>query len=129
MNEETHGQLCEEILEYLALEHPNQLLRLMLSPGIPISDLTFAAEIAGRISDSKEVMPILLGLLQHPDPVVREGAIYGLAHHVDAAVIAELQRLVTTDLSPAVRTAAYDLAHPAADHRLVATDGEVPLQP
>ena len=103
------GQLCEELFEYLAVEHPDQLVRLLLSMKMPISDLTFAAEIAGRIDDSSTVRPILLGLLCHPDPVVREGAIYGLARHVDSAVIAELRRLTATDLSPAVRTAASDL--------------------
>lgn len=103
------GQLCEELFDYLAVEHPDQLVRLLLSMKMPASDLTFAAEIAGRIDDSRKVRPVLLALLKHPDPVVREGAIYGLARHVDPSVIAELQRLVTTDLSPAVRTAASDL--------------------
>jgi HEAT repeat protein len=81
----------------------------MQSPKMPITDLTFAAEIAGRIDDSEKVRPILLGLLQHPAPIVREGAIYGLAGHVDSSVISELKRLTATDLSRAVRTAAADL--------------------
>ena len=103
------GQLCEEMFEYLAAECPSQLVRLLLSKKMPVPDLTFAAEIAGRIEDSSKVRPILLGLLAHADPVVREGAIYGLASHVDTAVVSELRRLVATDLSPAVRSAASDL--------------------
>lgn len=103
------GELCEEMFEYLADEHPSQLVLLLLSKKMPVSDLTFAAEIAGRIDDSNMVRPVLLGLLAHPDPVVREGAIYGLARHVDAAVASELRRLADTDLSAAVRSAASDL--------------------
>lgn len=102
------GQLCEEMFEFLAVEYPSQLVRLLLSKKMPISDLTFAAEIAGRINDSSKVRPVLLGLLAHPDPVVREGAIYGLARHVDAVVVSEIRRLVASDLSPAVRSAASD---------------------
>jgi hypothetical protein len=103
------GELCEEMFEYLADEHPSQLVRLLLSKRMPVSDLTFAAEIAGRIDDSNMVRPVLLGLLAHPDSVVREGAIYGLARHVDAAVASKLRRLADMDLSAAVRSAASDL--------------------
>ena len=102
------GKLCEALFEYLAAEHPDQLLAL-LSMRIAATDLTFAAEIAGGIDDSAKVRPALLVLFRHHDAVVREGAIYGISRHIDDTVKFELQRLVRSDPSAAVRSAASDL--------------------
>jgi hypothetical protein len=99
---------CEAVFEFLAENHPPQLLKLIASNRLRATDLTFAAEIAGRLADSTAVRRTLLPLLSHADAVVREGAIYGLAPHADQTVRSELARLSASDPSPAVRQAATD---------------------
>jgi hypothetical protein len=99
---------CEGAFEYLSSKHPDNLLRLIESGTLADRDLTFAAEIAGRIDDDGAVRRALLPLLSHPAAFVREGAIYGLAAHVDALVRAHLTRLAADDSSAAVRNAAAD---------------------
>lgn len=99
---------CEAMFKYLAAYYPPQLLRLLGSTRLSNADLTFAAEIAGSIDDSESVRAALLPLLKHADSVVREGAIYGLAEHLDGPTRARLRRLAENDPSPAVRTVARD---------------------
>lgn len=51
--------------------------------GIRSAALTFAAEAVGRHYDSAVAVPALLLLLQHRDPVVREGTLVGLGYHLE----------------------------------------------
>ena len=98
----------EALFERLAKEDPARLLRMLksdLSPG----HLTHAAEIAGRELPSEQVVATLLELLRHGSPLVREGAIYGLAAHRSKAVDAELKSLFERDASPGVRAAAESI--------------------
>jgi HEAT repeat protein len=102
---------CEEEFAFLAKRHPTRLLSLIggelqTRPEL----LTFAAEAAGRISSTSAVIASLLPLLTHPDPVVREGAIYGLQPHLEGSIEARaaLRELAVADLSPGVRDAARD---------------------
>ena len=97
---------CEAMFEYLAERYPSELLRLVTSAKLRPTDLTFAAEIAGRIRDGQQVRKALLPLLRHTHPVVREGAIYGLAHHLDETVKQSLEDLAQRDSSRAVREVA-----------------------
>ena len=99
---------CEAAFEFLADNHPSELIGLIVSNRLGPTDLTFAAEIAGRLSDGAAVRRTLLPLLMHDDAVVREGAIYGLALHADETVRAALIRNSACDPSPAVRQAAAD---------------------
>jgi len=99
---------CEAAFEYLAEHSPPHLLQLIERGKLDAADLTFAAEIAGRVADSVAVRHTLLALLSHPEAVVREGAIYGLARHLDSAVRQQLSELAAKDPSAAVRTAAAD---------------------
>ncbi len=101
-------QPCEAMFEFLAANHPHDLLALLHSSRLSSSDLTYAAEIAGTISDSALVRPILAALLEHPQSVVREGAVYGLARHLDAGIRSRLQAIAASDPSRGVRTAAQD---------------------
>lgn len=68
--------MSEALYDRLAADDPDGLLRL-IENGLPVADLTFAAESAGRIDPARS-RPVLLRLLEHRDPVVREGALYGL---------------------------------------------------
>jgi HEAT repeat protein len=99
---------CEAAFEFLAENYPPELLKLIGSDRLRGTDLTFAAEIAGRLSDGAAVRRTLLPLLMHDDAVVREGAICGLAQHGDETVRAALIRHSASDPSPAVRQAATD---------------------
>ncbi|HSN97755.1 MAG TPA: HEAT repeat domain-containing protein [Candidatus Nanopelagicales bacterium] len=99
---------CEGAFEYLAAHHPRHLLRLIQGGKLEHADLTFAAEIAGRLRDEGAVQRALLPLLSHPEAVVREGAIYGLSRHLNASVRERFAELAAKDPSAAVRSAAAD---------------------
>lgn len=99
---------CEGAFEFLALNHAEQLLRLIALEKLAPADLTFAAEIAGRLADSDAVRRTLVPLLDQQEAVVREGAIYGLTRHLDQEVRERLLELAAKDPSAAVRTAAAD---------------------
>jgi HEAT repeat protein len=99
---------CEGAFEYLAASHPSNLFDVISSGLLDPADLTFAAEIAGRVPDSKAVRRALLPLLSHREAVVREGAIYGLHQHTDDVVRESLERIAAGDASSAVRRAAVD---------------------
>jgi HEAT repeat protein len=99
---------CEGAFEFLAGKYPTSLLQLIAEGRLDVADLTFAAEIAGRICRSEAVVRTLRPLLTHSSAVVREGAIYGLANHLDDSLRAEVRRMSGEDASVAVRTAAAD---------------------
>ena len=98
----------DALFERLATQDPARLVR-MLKSGLEPALLTHAAEIAGRELPSDAVLHTLLELLAHESPLVREGAIYGLAAHVGDQVDTGLRKLAENDPSPGVRTAAHDV--------------------
>ena len=102
-------QPCEAMFEHLAQCHPDQLLRLVNAQQLPPIELSFAAEAAGTLANSPAVRNTLLRMLRHGDAVVREGAIYGLARHVDEEILRELRQVAATDPSPGVQEAAANL--------------------
>ena len=70
-------------------------------------DLTFIAERLGR----RDPVPLrwIELLVRHASPVVREGAVYGLAPHAAVpSVRLTLQEIAGTDPSPGVRSAARE---------------------
>lgn len=107
----TYGGPCEAAFEFLAQNHPSALLMLVESNKLEPTDLTFAAEIAGRITEEnlqQRVRRALLPLLNHSASYVREGAVYGLANHHSLPVRRALEKLVESDESPGVKTVARD---------------------
>ncbi len=100
---------CQEAFEYLAVHAPESLLALVTSGRLAVADLTFAAEVAGRVADGDRVRGALVPLLEHASAVVREGALYGLAHHLDGSTRERIQAIARRDSSVGVRTAAADL--------------------
>jgi HEAT repeat protein len=99
----------EAAFAHLAKNNPQRLLSLLDDQDLTISLRTFAAEAAGGIELSAAAVPSLLPLLEHPSAVVREGAVYGLANHLDYAGVREQLGLVASgDVSPGVRRAALD---------------------
>jgi hypothetical protein len=87
-----------------------------------VAELTYAAELLGRCpDDAKEsnggtAVDALLRLSRDEHPVVREGAVYGMAGHMsDERVRARLSEMATWDTSEGVRNAASEAAQePAA---------------
>ncbi len=100
--------VSEAMFDYLALHFPMELLSLVSSEVLAPPTLTFAAEIAGKVSDSQAVRAALVPLLDHESALVREGAIYGLRDHIDATVAKKVRALAKHDPSPGVRQAASD---------------------
>jgi HEAT repeat protein len=106
--------VSENELRRLASETPERLLALLRDPTTDIVTLTFGAEIAGRFINTNDTRDVLIVLLSHGDPVVREGAIYGLVHHLDDEICALLRFARDSDESPGVRAAAAEaLSEPA----------------
>jgi HEAT repeat protein len=104
---------CEAAFEYLSRRYPESLLRVIRSGLLLPADLTFAAEIAGRADTSEdEIRTALIPLLAHEDAAVREGAIYGLAGHIDRATRERIESLARSDSSAGVRAAAADALSP-----------------
>ena len=99
---------CEAMFEYLAENYPTALVQLVQDGALRYTDLTFAAEIVGRLDDSPVVRKTLEPLLSHREAVVREGAIYGLGNHLNDDSRNLLRFLFRQDNSPAVRSAAAD---------------------
>jgi len=104
-----------ELVEW-ASRDPQRLVNVLKSDLLRSSDLTFAAEAAGAIEDSDIVRDALCALLKHESPLVREGAIYGLVHHLDDSVVVSLRRIVDLDPSPGVRDAAADALGECDEH-------------
>ena len=71
-------------------------------------DLTFAAEELSTV-ETDIAMPILLYLINHENPMVREGAVYGLAGFLkNKQAIEALKTISIEDDSVGVRSAAID---------------------
>lgn len=99
---------CEALFEYLATNHPRDLVSLVQCKNIEPTDLTFALEWVGEIEDSSLVRSTLISYLEDESAIVREGAIYGLQKHLDDSVEAFLQAIAQNDPSEGVRLAAQD---------------------
>ena len=104
-----HKVHCQALFEELALNDPGALLTLLKpEAGLKVSDLTFAAEIAGRALPTELVESLWLDLLKHECPAVREGALYGLDNHPTSAVREAVRRMAFVDPSPAIRSVAVE---------------------
>jgi HEAT repeat protein len=93
----------------MATENPVLLAAILryLSTS-PLATLSFAAEAAGNIEEFSSVRDILLNLLKHKSALVREGAIYGLARHIDEEMFDTIRNIGFNDPSPGVREAALE---------------------
>ena len=100
---------CENLFERLAVRDPARLVGYLAPDGLPQHLLTFAAEVAGRELPPDLVTEPLLTLLDHPSAVVREGAVYGIAYHLeDPRARRRIEEMASGDPSQGVRLAASD---------------------
>lgn len=99
----------QDNFEYLAHYDAPRLLRWIVSGDLSDATLTFAAEAAGFIANSVAVLGVLVPLLKHDSPPVREGAVYGLQRHLHEPQAREaLKRVAAGDASLGVREAAQE---------------------
>ncbi len=99
---------CENMYEFLVRNHEAELCTWVASGALQDTDLTFAAEALGDAKDSDAARVALLPLLDAPSSLIREGAIYGLARHMNETVAARLAQLAVGDPSPAIRECARE---------------------
>lgn len=97
---------CEAAFRFLVARYPDSLLLLIESGRMEAADLTYAVEIAGEMPWSQDNCRVLMAMLGHVSPMVREGALYGLAFHPRQEVLERISEVARTDKSPAVREAA-----------------------
>lgn len=90
----------------MSVSDPEGLIAALSNAELPPWELTFAAEAAGHLPNARGA---LISLLDHPAPVVREGAIYGLTRLLtnDPTLRGPLEKM-TNDRSGAVREAASE---------------------
>lgn len=104
--------MCEDSFNRLAIDDPARLLDLARGHITAAHDLTYIAEALGRIPPgphSAAMVRALVALSHHADPVVREGACYGMAPHTVVDVIRErLRDMAVNDVSPGVQVAAAE---------------------
>jgi vesicle coat complex subunit len=72
--------MTEKQMEEMVENNPRAYLDILKSGSMNPTDLTFALEILGLISEEyyEEALEILEQGLEHPKAYVREGALYGL---------------------------------------------------
>ena len=80
-------RLCDHNFELLAKKEPDTLIDML--DGMGSGDLTFALEELGKFQPISKVGEILLGYMDSLDPLVREGAMLGLAVHKRASGMRE----------------------------------------
>lgn len=97
----------------MAAETPAELAAWILRGTLGRGHLSHAAEILGRetaeTNSADGVVLVLDRLLAHASPAVREGAVYGLGHHLTPRVRRRLQQLAVIDPSAGVRQAIEDV--------------------
>ncbi len=96
---------------------PASLIQSCIHGTMRAADLSFAAEEIGhaRGVDVVHALTALRTLLRHASPIVREGALYGVANlfsdrrewRVD--VVSRVREMAACDPSPGVRSAAADV--------------------
>lgn len=75
-----YQEYSENHFEDMAKKDPEGLVKLLTEDYLEPTDLTFAAEIAGKIKGDLAI-PALLKLLDHEKPYVIEGALLGLSQY------------------------------------------------
>ena len=98
--------------------NPARLIRWIESGKLETGYLSFAAEALGEV-ESPHTKAMLLQLLAHHAPVVREGAIYGMANIITPDLKEILRAVADNDQSPGVRAAARELLDAQYLHGIV----------
>ena len=79
----------------MATEAPEQLLTLIRTHGLQRGLLARACEAAALVVDEGAARAALLDVLvNHPEPIIREAAVYGLSELVDEATATAMRELL-----------------------------------
>lgn len=105
-------RFCQGVFEHIAKFSENDLIALIKSECLRPSDVAIAAEVLGEKCDSDKVVPTLLGVLHHPAPLAREGAIHGLAYHMTSVSVAALREVAKLDPNATIRAIALEILDP-----------------
>lgn len=101
------GGMVEELFVALADNASASLATLLSANGVlDNAELTLAAEAMGRSENTALVRKTLLPLLKHSVPVVREGAMYGLACLGSRDIRLAIETMARRDDHQGVRRAA-----------------------
>ena len=103
---------CRDAFDHLAETEPARLAAWMLAGHLGRAHMSHAAEALGRSTEGlggAVVQLLLMLVVIHPSPLVREGAVLGLAYHRSPEVDRVLRRIAANDASPGVRGAAADV--------------------
>ena len=97
-------EVGEDRFRELARRMPGELVRCMERDSLPNAQLSLAAEALGDAETSQIVFDALSWALRQESPLVREGAVLGLAAHLpDARAKSMIQWAAEEDASEGVR--------------------------
>jgi len=100
------GLPCCDEFERLASENPSALMTWISAGEMTPADLSFALEALGKTKIA--ALDLLMGSTTDESPVVREGAIYGLANYF-LWIKGRLEEMAEKDPSNGVRYTAKEL--------------------
>lgn len=101
-------KLTEADFRELAVARPTLLVWVVQSGRLRPAQLATAATELGGIGRDFQAEQTLIELLTHEMPMVREGAVYGLARIRSTTARQALRQVVNEDMSPGVREAAEE---------------------
>jgi len=84
------GQPCRNMYRALADAQDHRLLDIVQDRQVADTTRTYAAETAGQLTDSAQVVPVLSACLSSDSLLMREGAVYGLSQHWHAPGVPDL---------------------------------------
>lgn len=108
----------EKYEEYavMAEKDPAALIAMLKDKDTRDDDLVILAEAAGIIGDESKIVPVLIKLLEHKNPDVREGAVYGIGCFMGELATDALLDVIAHDESETVKDAARSV--PAVEYLL-----------
>lgn len=101
------GLPCQARFEELASANSWLLVSWIRSGKLSDAQLTYAAEALGQAQDELAESQLML-LLEHPNKLVREGAIYGAAKRGSERLISAIRAVSTADKSSLIREIASE---------------------
>ena len=107
-NVEGSERLTPADMKRLAASGIRTLVAHVNSGAMRPAQLALAAELIGDMGDRVTAERTLLALLRHDSPLVREGAVYGLAKLDSPSSLEALRLVAYSDRSPGVREAATE---------------------
>jgi HEAT repeat protein len=100
--------LTENDLRVLSQENSKLLQSYVKDSRLRPAQLASAAVFLGEFARGNSTELLLLEMLKHDSPLVREGAVHGISHIGSTSSSKQLRVTASSDLSPGVRQAASE---------------------